>query len=141
MPQSVADTLREVYNHGSNPLIPYPNHPFDTLPAHGYTNSRLVICSPPGYLILVNSGGPFFNGLPMFQSIGISKDYTQQIDAIRGGTERAQVFLLLHELGHLFGITRNDNGTTDDKTNQAWNNDALWLNCGSIIQGFSNPRK
>jgi hypothetical protein len=84
---------------------------------------NLVMCSPPGYLILVNSGGPFFNELPMFQSIGISKDYTQQIDAIRGGTERAQVFLLLHELGHLFGITRNDNGTTDDKTNQAWNND------------------
>ena len=89
----------------------------------------------PGYLILVDNGGAFFNPLPKGTSIGYSDDYADQFAAIHGGSQQAQVFLVLHELGHLFGMTRSDSGST---ANQAFNNDEIWLNCSHQIQGFSN---
>jgi len=87
------------------------------------------------YLIVFNTGGAFFDPLSKGEMVGASADYTSQFAAINGGSQQAQVFLMLHELGHLFGMTRADAGNV---TNQQYNNDTIWLNCGSVISGFSN---
>jgi hypothetical protein len=88
-----------------------------------------------GYMMLFNNTGAFFKAIPQGQSIGYSNDYTSQFAAIQGGSGQAQAFLMLHELGHLFGMIRSDATST---ANQAFNNDEIWRNCSSVIQGFSN---
>ncbi|HEV2278286.1 MAG TPA: RHS repeat-associated core domain-containing protein [Acidobacteriaceae bacterium] len=96
----------------------------------------------PGYGILFNNNGAFFKQVPQGQTIAPSNDYATQFAAIQGGSPQAEAFLMLHEVAHLFGMIRNDNSPSltyaQNMANQAFNNDEIWVNCSSVIQGFSN---
>jgi RHS repeat-associated protein len=91
----------------------------------------------PGYSILFNNAGAFFNPLQAGQSIAFSTQYVSQYASINGGSPQAQAFLLLHEIAHALGMFLPD---ANSNANQAINNDDLWRNCGSVIQSFSNKR-
>jgi hypothetical protein len=101
----------------------------------GTSNAIESSAFAPGYAILFNNSGAFFKAIPKGQTIGYSDDYGSQFAAIQGGSAQAQAFLMLHELAHLFDMIRPDAGSDP---NQAYNNDEIWLNCSSVIQGFSN---
>jgi hypothetical protein len=98
----------------------------------GGLNSAL----PPGSVIAINTNGAFFNALQPGQSVGASNNYQQQINAIIGGTGQARGFIMIHEIAHLFNLIQPDAG--NQSSNQATNNDAIWKNCGSLIQSLSN---
>jgi hypothetical protein len=56
--------------------------------------------------LLVNSIGPFYNS-----SLG-QQPLTADAGKIRGGTPAAQVFIVLHELGHNMGVLQPDYAST-----------------------------
>ena len=81
---------------------------------------------PAGIVIAVNDLGLFFNASLIYTAGGHV-----------GGTPNAQVFILLHELGHLthaFGATDNDAGPGNEANGRA--NDAI-INreCGGMVNG------
>jgi len=96
-----------------------------------YNNGTLA----PGYLVLINNAGAYFNPLPKNTVIGPTNNYPLQFGNIPGGTAEAQAFILLHELAHVLGLFQPDNG---DTSAGAKNNDLMWYNCGKVIQSFSH---
>jgi len=84
--------------------------------------------SIPGQAITVNSNGAFFNS--SYQGFSLTTDRGK----IEGGTAPAQLFILLHELGH------NTNALTPDANKQTLidqNDKSLEQNCKQTIKGFS----
>lgn len=90
---------------------------------------------PDGYLILLNNQGAFFGKVPAEQTLAASDKYKSVFSAINGGSQEAQGFIMLHEIAHLFGMFFDD---ANNRANEAYNNDLLWSNCGSLIQTLSN---
>ena len=89
-----------------------------------------------GFIITINTAGAFFNS-----DVGVAygNDYEAQIGALRGGTQPAQFFLLLHELAHFFqaqGFNQND----QTRGQQEFNNDLLWEKCSKTIQSAGGGR-
>ena len=108
-------------------------------------NSNAVSAGPPipeNYLIAVNNQGAFFKEIPQGQTIGGGNVYGAQLAGINGGSTRAQGFLMLHEIAHIFGMVQDDadpNQTTAYNANAVrHNNDQIWLNCGSVLGDLSN---
>jgi len=78
---------------------------------------------PADATITVNSNGAFFSS-----SLSVGSGATQY----NGGTLQAQLFILIHELGHLTGVLQPD---TDNSANENSNNSAVQSNCGKQIAG------
>jgi hypothetical protein len=57
--------------------------------------------------IVINSLGAFFNST--YTSEGFTFNLTQDQGKFTGGTRSAQLFMLLHELGHATGVLPHDN--------------------------------
>jgi hypothetical protein len=81
---------------------------------------------PDGYAITVNDTGLFFKSISGFTAGGY-----------KGGTSQAQVFILLHELGHWL----NASGFQSDFQNSAAglaNDNLVKQNCGKTINAAKN---
>jgi hypothetical protein len=108
-------------------------------------NANAVANSPltPGTVIAVNTSGAFFRSLPAGQTLAPSNDFEAEFASIRGGSDQARVFIMLHEIAHALEMIRSNDGGGDSQSNahQRYNNDQIWRNCGSTIASFSNaPR-
>ena len=85
-----------------------------------------------GYLVLFERTGYFFGQPSGNTQIGPSDRFTPWISRIRGGTEQAQEFIILHELGHLLQ-TRGFQNDINSGRAQANNNDLVWQNCSGLL--------
>jgi hypothetical protein len=94
-----------------------------------YSNTYWV----PGFSIIFNRQGSFFNGT---DTIGLFSSYTSVL-TIRMDSDRARVFMLIHEIGHLLGPAgfTNGDGTTDLQTA---NNDLIWEHGNKTFMSFDN---
>jgi hypothetical protein len=84
-----------------------------------------------GQAITVNNQGAFFLGsTPSGQSLSVGPN------AVKGGTPRAQGFILLHELGHTTGVLRPDADPSVPKAGEL-NDQDIQTNCAKTIAALS----
>lgn len=104
--------------------------------ANALTNSYLT----PGTVVVINTNGAFFKPLPNNTVLASSNDFQNEFASINGGSDRARIFILLHEIAHTLQMIRGNDGGLDSnsQTNQRFNNDQIWRSCSGKITSFSN---
>ena len=80
--------------------------------------------APGTAAIVVNNNGAFFNG-----------DYTVDQGAIQGGTAKADVFIMLHELGHALGANEFQNDYNNIQAGHA-NDQLIQQHCQRTLSQF-----
>ena len=111
--------------YGQEPIVPQPlpDGSFNVVNAHTGPGDMT-----PNVAITVNSIGAFYHS--SFMGMALTTDNGN----IQGGSPAAQVFIVLHELGHLTGALQQDLNNPDAGKQ---NNKNLEKNCKKTIQGAS----
>ena len=89
---------------------------------------------PVDWVLFVNDAGPFFNELDPIDDKWRFEPYDNKKNGkYAGGTRKAQIWTLLHELAHLVEASEfiQDDGGSDEA--EAQNNALVQKHCGSFI--------
>lgn len=95
-------------------------------------NALMNFRNLPGVDVVLNSAGAYFSA-----SVSVGFGYGA---SIRGGTDRAKAFILLHEFAHKIGVISFDHNDGCSRNAQISNNNAIGTNCAKTLGGFSNSR-
>jgi hypothetical protein len=105
---SAMDALRVVYESAYGQVTYGQATMLPTKKDDGkWSITNALTFGPYPSLVTVNTVGAFFNSTYTSQATG-TLNLTTDRGRITGGTERAQEFILLHELGHITKATRDD---------------------------------
>ncbi|HEY1424575.1 MAG TPA: hypothetical protein VGF20_14060 [Candidatus Acidoferrum sp.] len=111
---------------------------------HGPYSARTTENTGPGTLVTLNANGPFFHSRVNLHSLYLqggsliySGDHTAtHVGPYDGGSFRAQIIILLHELAHVIGAIPEDDSSKFGFTRSQNNTVTVLLYCRSTTDAF-----